>query len=47
MQSISISIPVFNMEKYLEKFLNVISQALNHLQVILVNYKSTNASEKS
>lgn len=47
MVKISIIIPIYNAEKYLEKCLDSIkSQLLDGLQVILVNDGSTDNSEK-
>lgn len=46
MPKISVIIPVYNVEKYLEKCLDsVINQSLKDLDVILVNDGSTDSSE--
>lgn len=47
MQKVSVVVPIYNAEKYLNKCLDSIkSQTLNELQVILVNDGSTDNSEK-
>lgn len=46
MLKVSVIIPVYNVEKYLEKCLEtVINQSLKELEVILVNDGSTDSSE--
>lgn len=46
MLKVSVIIPVYNVEKYLEKCLDsVINQSLKELEVILVNDGSTDSSE--
>ena len=45
MKTVSVIIPVYNMENYLEECLNsVISQTLNDFEIICINDGSTDSS---
>ncbi len=46
MPKISVIIPIYNVEHYIEKCLNsIINQTINDIEVILVNDGSTDSSE--
>ena len=47
MPKVSIIVPVYNTEKYLEKCLNsLVNQSLEDIEIIIVNDGSTDNSEK-